>query len=325
MRRNRCGFSIVELLIVLAVVTFLIGLLLPALQAAREASRRAVCQNNLRQIALSILNYEEVINALPVGARSQHSQPSQGSTHGVSWWVEVLPHLEQGASLSKFDKKAAHSGFALLNTDNGRAVDAVVISTMLCPSSPLPPLWPVGGFQLMMPAYVGIAGATSQDEFTESRISACCGSQPSGEIAAGGVLISNQSIRQVDVEDGTSTTMMIGEISDYAITMGGTFHRIDGAFPNGWIIGTSARGTPSDYIGKPPVPSWNITTLRYTVNTKTYGLPGISNNYGPNNPLVAAHPGGVDSSMTDGSVRFVANDMDLVSLKRIATRDDGQF
>jgi hypothetical protein len=68
---------------------------------------------------------------------------------------------------------------------------------------------------------------------------------------------------------------------------------------------------------------YNLTTIRYPIGTKTYGLPGVSINHGSNNPLVSAHTGGIMVGQTDGSVRFISNSTDLTIVKMLATRDDG--
>jgi prepilin-type N-terminal cleavage/methylation domain-containing protein len=324
MRWCERAFTFVELTVAMAIVAVLMGLLLPSLQAAREASRRAACQSNLKTVALAVCDYNAARDQFPVGSQSQASTSSQGGTHGVSWWVSILPHFERCIVYEQLEKRSAYSGFVLMHTKNGKVVDGLVIPTMLCPASSIPPLWSVGGFQVMMPSFVGISGAASDSEFSESRLSDCCGSQPAGKISAGGILVSNQAIRSTDVTDGTSNTIMIGEISDYSSTPGGTLHRIDGGFPNGWLLGTSTLGTPPSY-GQPSTPSWNTTTIEYPVNTRFHGRPGIDSNYGPNNPLSSPHPGGVHAARADGSVKYVSEDWDVLPAKQFATRDDGSW
>lgn len=319
----RSALTLVELLVVMAIIGILIAFLLPAIQAAREAARRASCQNNLRQIGLALLNHENVRQVLPIGARNQ--MIGSLATFGISWWVEVVPYLEESAIYEKFDKQGPHVGLALLHPQNGNLVDSLVIDVMRCPSSPLPPTKRVGAFQLMMPSYVGIAGASSHDGFAETRVNNCCEGD-SGEISAGGVLIPNRAVRLGQVSDGISKTLAVGEASDYAVNAAGVKFRIDGGFATGWITGTQAPGTPPDYDPAFSIArrSRNITTLRYAPNTRDYDLPGIRDTHGANNPLVSTHPGGVNSLLLDGSVRFLEDEMDVDALKRMSTRDDGQ-
>jgi hypothetical protein len=176
---------------------------------------------------------------------------------------------------------------------------------------------------------VGISGASAADNFSESRTSPCCISDhSSGDMSAGGVLVPNQRIRVKDIKDGVSKTLAIGESSDYVIGPGGLNYRIDGGMTDGWLAGAADVGTPPNYgvPGSPnsPKPAWNITAIRYPPNMRQYGQPGVHTDHGPNNPLVSAHPGGVNGVIVDGSVHFFADSTDVWLLKQLATRDDGQ-
>jgi prepilin-type N-terminal cleavage/methylation domain-containing protein len=315
-RQPSRAFTLIELLVVVAIVGTLVALVMPAIQEAREAGRRSACQNNLKQLGLGLLNYATVHETLPIGAHSNRS------THGVSWCVNVTPFLEEAAISDLLDMTSPHSGWVLMNVRNGKAVDRIVIPSMLCPSSPLQTLLPVGSFQLMMPSYVGIAGATSHDSFSETRVDSCCVPRIDGQVSAGGMLIPNRSISLREVSDGTSKTTLLGETSDFVYGPSGAPYRIDAGFSPGWIMGTIVEGTPPEYSA--PFPAWNITTIRYRPNTRQYSLPGIYQERGPNNPLVSAHPGGVNVLFVAGAVSFIADDVDLIVYKKMATRDDGE-
>src|SRR6266571_785492 len=94
-----------------------------------------------------------------------------------------------------------------------------------------------------------------------------------------------------------------------------------------WLAGTYEQGTPPTY-GSPNSPAsprqcWNITTIRYPPNTHDPSLPGIDQNHGANNPLLSAHPGGVNGLMVGGSVQFLTDNVSIWLLKQLATRDDG--
>ncbi len=310
------AFTLVELLVVIAIIGAIVALLLPAVQHSREAGRRAACQNNLKQLGLAILNYEQAIRSLPIGA-----QNSNGTTHGISWCIAVVPYLEDTSAMSQYDVRGPNSGWLLMHSNNGRIVDGLVIGTMVCPSSPLPILYPVGGFRAMMPSYVGIAGATSDENFREERVNVCCVARNDGQIAGGGVLVPNRAIAIKEITDGTTRTIAVGEASDFVFNAVGTPVRIDGGIASGWTMGTIVRGTPPNYAA--PYPAWNITTIRYPANTHEYDLPGIDQDHGPNNPLVSPHPGGVNVLFTSGSVDFISQETDERALKMLATRDDG--
>jgi prepilin-type N-terminal cleavage/methylation domain-containing protein len=316
--RRRAGFTLIELLVAITIIAILIALMLPAVQRAREAARRTACRNNLKQIGLALHNYESAYCRFPIGCRAQ-------SGIGPSWWVGILPHLEQGSLYNQFDMTSKNNGYAIVNLTNGKLADGVTIDTMLCPSSPVPPSIAVGAFRHTRPSYVGIAGASNDGGFSESRVSTCCLPTPDGQIAAGGFLIPNASVRINGVSDGMSNVIAVSETSNFAIDMNGNKLDVDAGFPSGWMMGTLASGTPPNYnaLFSPPCPT--LTTIRYAPNTRSYNRAGIRNNHGPNNPLLSAHDGGVHGLLADGSVRFVSESIDLQNLKRLATRDDGRI
>jgi prepilin-type N-terminal cleavage/methylation domain-containing protein len=324
-RDTEPGFTLVELLVVIAIIGVLVTLLLPAVQAAREASRRSACQNNLRQIGLALLNFESANEELPVGAKSQKIDIFPYNTYGTSWFVEILPYLEQQSLYDKLDKIGANSGSVLFNRPNGVVIDGVVIGTLICPSSPLSATLPVGGFQVMLPSYVGVSGAASSETFLETRVNQCCLPGNNGEISGGGYLIPNQAVRLNEIADGLSHSVVVGETSDYIYDQAGKPFRIDGGHLAGWIMGTPATGTPPLYSTFTPLPAWNITTVRYSPNSESYKRPGIYTDNGPNNPLNSAHVNGVNAITLDGAVFFVDSDVELNLLKQLATRDDGHL
>jgi len=325
--KTRCpgyprAFTLIELLAVITILTFLISLLLPAVQAAREAARRSSCQNNLKQIALALTDYHTAHRTLPVGANSRKLSSSSSVSFGISWWVKILPHLEQAAVYDAIDMKGRHHGWALFHKKNARLVDGLEFEWMYCPASPIPHLREIGKYELGMPSYVGISGATSHNNFPEDRVSECCTPKNRGEISSGGILASNQAISFHQITDGTSHTMLVAECSDYAFGAKRLKYRIDGGFPHGWITGTLASGVAPKYNKHRNPPSWNVATVRYKLNTRDYSLAGIDDNRGPNNPLVSPHPGGVNIAIADGSVHFFSDDMSIRNLKLLATRDD---
>ncbi|MEZ5950917.1 MAG: DUF1559 domain-containing protein [Planctomycetaceae bacterium] len=116
--------------------------------------------------------------------------------------------------------------------------------------------------------------------------------------------------------DGTSNVMIVGECSEYAFTSAGAPVRVDGSYPHGWMMGTYHDGVRRR--------EFNLTTIRYAPNTRTYELPGIADNHGANNPLMSAHKGGVQCLLLDGHVAFISENINLLTLKRLATRDDRQ-
>src|SRR5687767_13667910 len=99
-RRGRPGFTLVELLVVIAIIGVLVALLLPAVQAAREAARRAQCQSNIKQLGLALLNYHAGRNTFPASINFPAGagipwNPSISTTHGPNWVIAILPFIEQ--------------------------------------------------------------------------------------------------------------------------------------------------------------------------------------------------------------------------------------
>ncbi len=148
--RRRAGFTLVELLVVIAIIGILVALLLPAVQAAREAARRSQCQNNLKQIGLALQNVHDSEGALPQGV---YTDPRDDNSAGLSWLTRLLPYVEEQA---RFDLIAAHkpAGFAGsawefyrpfdYAASLGRPVPAadVPIPGFRCPSSDVPAIVP---------------------------------------------------------------------------------------------------------------------------------------------------------------------------------------
>ena len=188
-----------------------------------------------------------------------------------------------------------------------------------CPSSAVDRFVASGDYQIACPSYTGISGATDHDGFPETRVSRCCRSE--GQISAGGVLIPNAVIRSKRITDGLAKTLIVGEQSDYAYTQTGQPVNIGPAYAMGWLAGTYTLGVPPNY-GSWLVPSYNLATLRYSLNERRYDLAGVWLDHGANNPLLSPHPGIVNVLYCDGSVHALDDSLDVNILKSLATRDD---
>ena len=128
-RSHWAGFTLVELLVVIAIIGVLVALLLPAVQAAREAARRAQCQNNQRQMALGLINYESSHNELPPAFQyADGENPATTTKIGINWVISILPFFEQQALFDSFDFKQNIS--AKIN----EVPRSQLLSPMLCPS-----------------------------------------------------------------------------------------------------------------------------------------------------------------------------------------------
>jgi prepilin-type N-terminal cleavage/methylation domain-containing protein/prepilin-type processing-associated H-X9-DG protein len=319
----RSAFTLIELLVVLALLGLMVALLLPAIQKARESSRNAACRNHLKQIGVALNQYGAAHECYPKGVEGLYdSALFPASMFGMSWWAEILPFLEQANIADQLDRKGANPGYVQWNSHNGALANGFAPGFWYCPSSPVEKFVTAGSFQIAAPSYAGISGATNDDGFPELRVSKCCRSD--GQISGGGLLIPNAEIRVRQITDGLSNTLLVGEQSNYCYTDAGQPRRTAAAFVNGWLTGTRALGVPPNY-GDWLSPSYNLATVRYSLNERRYDLPGIYENIGANNPLLSPHAGTVNLLYGDGSVRPASDSLDVRVLKSIATRDEGSI
>ncbi len=324
------GFTLVELLVVIAIIGVLVALLLPAVQAAREAARRSQCMNHQKQLGLALHNHHDIHNRLPPGGASD--QPPFGtatSDWGSSWLVYILPYMEQNTIYEKWQFNGSSGVF---NNSNNAYVSMVQMKQYVCPSSPLPK-WARSDTDKAAVNYVGISGANNGliPGYTESRIDIV---DAGGAVSAGGVLISNGQLNLASVTDGTSNVLMVSEHSDFMITQNGTQKDWRASQPWGWSIGCKDEKTPPDFNPASDNRPFNHTTIRYAINQKR-NWPnagdraqckdiGVCDDVGANIPLNSPHPGGVTALYVDGSVHFLSQTTPLDMLARLATRDDGQ-
>jgi prepilin-type N-terminal cleavage/methylation domain-containing protein len=398
------AFTLVELLVVIAIIGVLVALLLPAVQAAREAARRMQCGNHLKQIGLGLQNYHDVFNSLPYGARGRYITGdvvagtaianNAAVAYGPSWYVGILPFCEQKNLSDMIEQTALPAGAtgnlavgydilsniaAVGNAARRVSHDAhnQKIPWMLCPSSPLPQTeTPSNALILTVPSYIGIAGALQGDAanpvnltnqvntndplFTETRSNGTVGTF--GIISAGGMLTLNECFNMAAAIDGTSNVIVVSEASDYFygltnLTATPTRVRVDGSavatsgtavFGGRWFAGARTANKLSTAVN--PAPSQtavqhvlNITTVRgyplpnnappcigfngkgvvTTVTSQNAWQHGIGAN-AFNKPLLSAHPNVVLAVFMDGHTQSLTKTTNVVVVKRLATRDDGQ-
>lgn len=339
-RGRRRAFTLIELLVTISIIAILVALLLPAVQSTREAARQMSCQNNLRQISLALGNYESAAGIFPPGG-FQTPFPTPGT--GPSFFVGLLPFCEQQplAGRLKLDIPNSGSGSGI----NAEFLDGIVLSVLRCPSSPLaetvglprlsPLTFPPVMSQVMLPSYAGVAGAAQNGQgggagFPESRLrdfSVCFSDVGAGQMSWGGVLVANRSIKLAEVTDGTSHVAAIVESSDFVKIPSGTRIAVDGAAGLGWTHSTICSGTGAGYTCtglSSPARCANLTTIMLPIGTR--GWPNTNNpctGLNPNRPILSAHPGGALVALCDGSVHLLSDSTDINTLKRLATRDDG--
>jgi prepilin-type N-terminal cleavage/methylation domain-containing protein/prepilin-type processing-associated H-X9-DG protein len=287
------GFTLIELLVVIAIIGVLISLLLPAVQAAREAARRSQCTNNLAQIALATLNYHGAHEVLPPGSVDP-SSPIVNKPVGYhfGWMVQILPYIEQKAVYNAFNFN--ESLYTLANTTS-RFTE---IGTFLCPSSPYygAPDQPAGS------SYAGCYHNIEAPIATDNR----------------GLLFLNSAIRLEEIEDGASHTILIGEkfvTSDL-----------------GWASGTSASlrntGTPPNNVRPPRFGGLGSDLAEDEPVDDDSGEETTPDTQPPAPPVggfSGYHPGGVNVALADGSIKFLKSSTSLRIMRLLGNRADGEI
>jgi len=320
----RPGFTLVELLVVIAIIGILIALLLPAVQAAREAARRMQCSNHLKQIALAHHNYMSAHGSFPP-AQANHAitltvcnPPSFGRMpEGLGWapWtVMILPFLEEAARYDAFDMSAPfdcgfpgnppYTGYGGGTTPNYYE-QIKPLGKYQCPSDP------VSRPELPNNNYFAVMGGGPQPE-TGVHTYPCTGhpTAPDRVFFNNGVFFLNSTTRPRDILDGTSNVFMLGE-SIYMNTPQG-FPRCS----NSWATG--AHGDYNNWVMLASTAAAVDPINSNPINVAVAGSWDIQNRL-----FGSRHPGGCHFALADGSAHFVSENIDLNLYRQLAARDDG--
>jgi prepilin-type N-terminal cleavage/methylation domain-containing protein/prepilin-type processing-associated H-X9-DG protein len=332
---HQAGFTLVELLVVIAIIGVLVALLLPAVQAAREAARRAQCQNNFKQVGLALQNYHAAQKRFPPGTTGS----PVGNNEGWAWAAWILPYIEGGTLYARVDFKS--DGFVVSTSAQNRTwMDTATVPTYSCPSCIAPPRvtneWNDSHF-VDVGTMVGIAGAVPPNAAllptAEWRWDAAAMNPASADRATAwnGVLFTSSKVTIGQITDGTSNVIVVGETSGPTVYDGHPEVNFDcrGGYPHGWWEGadrTELAGWGGD------IRAFNTTYIGYRpLGTKVcnggpvghYRTEGT--NYDNQIPIQSAHPSGAHLAFCDGSVQFLSDSIDFDIYRWLAIRDSDQI
>lgn len=306
------GFTLVELLVVMAIIGILVGLLLPAVQAAREAARRMQCANNLKQMGLALHNYESVHRTFPPGFISrvtgtwsgQGNDPIPEAGPGWSLFAMILPNMELTTLHGSIDFR-----LPIVSPAN-QVARSTKVPAYQCPSDawnePVT-LWPnsLGIGDLAHSSYIGCLGGGNPAN--APRYTALYEETPFN-----GMFHRNQPVKHAHITDGTSNTIGIGE-------------RASMFTPNGWagVIPTAqtvfspmialSRGQAVGQTVRPAITMATVHVRSGGPNAPT-GSPG---------GFWSPHSGGCLFLLMDGSTHTIATSVDMQVYRAMAGRNDG--
>ena len=319
-RSDRGAFTLVELLVVIAIIGVLVALLLPAVQAAREAARRAQCQNNLKQFGLAALNHHDVYGEFPLGIDGPHRFPN---SRAYGWGAFLLPFLEEGPLYDRLDFDV-HPENRIWNDIEQSAVgpgvsgtpcqpneEGIMLAVFKCPSSTLPPQSPLGCGTSDYKVSQGNSGpASGRHGF------ACVAWHRDPPIPAS---------RLKDFTDGTSNTIAIGESSYIGNNdAGGDATEIDELdvelnFPI-WAGATGDREQAMAKVAPPinpdPAPGSSIISADFAALN--------CHELQDDDCFKSDHTGSVPFVFVDGSVHFISENISPLTYLRLGVRDDGE-
>ena len=295
---RRRGFTLVELLVVIAIISTLMGLLLPAVQSAREAGRRNTCANNLSQITKALIAYDGSKGALP-GWKNKHPSYAIASGTFAAWTVPILPNLERTDIYRDWEQGG---------TSTPR------ISIFQCPSSP-------SATDLATAcAYAVNAGSNQPDTATKTQYRGDGMFSDSLTVTTSGTIYlgTKTSLDLISAGDGTANTLAITEKCGSSVAQAAWSKQLANAVID-WNAapGSTNAGCDTPVIGIPgtATSSSSTPTLSKIINSGTstgiglYGLPS------------SAHPTGVMASYADGHVAFMRDDISTWVYTQMVTSD----
>jgi prepilin-type N-terminal cleavage/methylation domain-containing protein len=299
------GFTLIEILVVIAIIGVLVALLLPAVQRARESARRSACKNKLKQLALALHAYHDSHRAFPSGVVTDGSgvcpTPMVG---GAPWTVMLLPYMDQGSRYEDFNTTSG-TYFGLYPGGGGSGNDQATNQLRAnadfeCPSDPN------SDKRHGNMNYLGIMGGCANG----SDAGCCTTSGFANRMGSkNGMFYNNSRTKMRDMVDGTTNVLMLGESRYVQVEEGSA--SLFATWASGFFLGTGPMYSTVVVISSPinssALDPGNASTL--DVMTRMTG---------------SHHAGGAHHAMADGSVHFISEKMDMVIYRGLARRDDGE-
>jgi len=302
----RKGFTLVELLVVIAIIGILVALLLPAIQAAREAARRTECNNKLKQIGLGIQNYHDTYKTFPPGKITEGA--CCGTSSRTNWAIAILPFMESQALFDLYDQDVYNEHA------NNQTVRESIVPAYMCPSDlkssklERPGSGPGSGLNYRHGSYRAVGGGHWNEKTQTVDGSGwwddCANTMPEnlkGVFPCSGWRTASRPLEPTkmrDVVDGTSNTVMVGEQVSDVTTNRGTF----------WAYSYTSYNSSDAYPE-------SATLLGYE---RCGGSNQCKRGWG------SYHPGGLHFGLVDGSVRFFSENINIYLFCSLATINGGE-
>ena len=300
---SRKGFTLVELLVVIAIIGILIALLLPAIQAAREAARRMNCTSNQKQICLGITSYEDSLGNYPCSRVGADTTTNPSKSVGQSGFVSLLPYVELQSVYDMFDTRVGLWTVGGVDYSVNYPVAEIRPPVFVCPSDDSPAYQELSSCNAATGSYAFCAGTIWAKAGGTEPLTGVSTGPTEAKYANNGVFYYQSHHSNRDVSDGLSQTIFIGEVVDTATK----------SSANLWTRG--ARDKDCHRTTYNPI---------NTVDYETWGYPYTSGSYYIASAFASRHAGGANFGFGDGHVEFLSETIDMIVYQSMSTRAGGE-